>query len=55
MLEINVYSIIHSKVFGVTFGVNFFLPIVEYKFNYYKHVVEVERIQVGTKGGVIEV
>jgi len=29
MLEINVYLIIDSKVFGVTFGVNFFLLIVE--------------------------
>jgi hypothetical protein len=28
MFEINVYSIIDSKVFGVTFGVNF-LSIVE--------------------------
>ncbi len=29
MLEINVYSIIDSKVFSVTFGVNFLLPIVD--------------------------
>jgi hypothetical protein len=29
MLKINVYSIIDSKVFGVTFGVKFFFPIVE--------------------------
>jgi hypothetical protein len=29
MLEINVYSIINSKMFGVTFGVNFLLSIVE--------------------------
>jgi len=29
MFEINVYSIIDSKVFGVTIGVNFFLPIVK--------------------------
>jgi len=29
MLEINVYSIINSKVFGVTFGVNFLLPIIQ--------------------------
>jgi len=29
MLEFSVYSIIDSKVFGVTFGVNFLFPIVE--------------------------
>ncbi len=29
MLEINVYSIIDSKVFGVKIGVNFLLAIVE--------------------------
>jgi hypothetical protein len=29
MIEIDIYSIINSKVFGVTFGVKFFLPIVE--------------------------
>jgi hypothetical protein len=29
MLEINVYSIIDSKMFGVTFGVNFFLVVVK--------------------------
>jgi len=29
MLEINVYSIRNSKVFGVTFGVNFLLPIIQ--------------------------
>jgi hypothetical protein len=29
MFEINVYSIIDSKVFGVTFGVDFLLPIIE--------------------------
>jgi hypothetical protein len=28
-----VYSIIDSKVFGVTFGVNFLFPIVEQRFN----------------------
>ncbi len=27
MLEIDVYSIIDSKVFNVTIGVNFFLPL----------------------------
>jgi hypothetical protein len=29
MLEINVYSIIDSKVFGVTFNVNFLFSIVK--------------------------
>jgi hypothetical protein len=29
MLKINLYSIIDSKVFGVTFGVDFLLPVVE--------------------------
>jgi hypothetical protein len=29
MLEINMYSIIDSKMFVITFGVNFLLPIVE--------------------------
>jgi hypothetical protein len=29
MFEINVYSIIDSKVFSVTFGVDFLFPIVE--------------------------
>jgi hypothetical protein len=29
MLEINVYSIIDSKVFSVTFGVDFLLHIIE--------------------------
>jgi hypothetical protein len=29
MFEINVYSIIDSKVFGVTIDVNFLLAIVE--------------------------
>jgi hypothetical protein len=29
MFEINVYSIIDSKVFGVTFGVNFLFSIIE--------------------------
>jgi hypothetical protein len=52
MLEINVYSIIDSKVFGVTIGVNFLLALVKYKFNNCNHVVEVERMQLGSKGGV---
>jgi hypothetical protein len=29
MFDINVYSIINSKMFGVTFGVNFLLSIIE--------------------------
>jgi len=29
MLEMNVYSIIDSKVFGVTIGVNFLLSIIK--------------------------
>ncbi len=28
MLESNVHSIIDAKMFGVTFGVNFFLPVI---------------------------
>jgi hypothetical protein len=43
MLEINVYSIVDSKVFGVKINVNFFLVIVEYKFNDYKHVMKVKK------------
>ncbi len=48
MLEINVHSIIDCKVFGVTFGVNFLLPIIELTFHDYKHVVEVERMKLGS-------
>ncbi len=51
MLEINIYSIIDSKVFGVTIGVNFLLAIVEQSFNDCKHMVEVERMQLGSTGG----
>jgi hypothetical protein len=40
MFEINVYSIIDSKVFGVKIGVNFLLAIVEERFNDCKHVVK---------------
>jgi hypothetical protein len=40
MFEINVYSIIHSKVFGVTVGDNFLFPIGVKKFYDCKHVVE---------------
>jgi hypothetical protein len=48
MLEINVYSIIDSKVFGVYL----LLAIIEYKFNNYKHMVEVKKMQPSNKGGV---
>jgi len=51
MLEINIYSIIDSNVFGVTIGVNFLLAIIEYRFNDCKHMVEVERIKLGNIGG----
>ncbi len=44
IFEINVYSIIDSKVFGVKIGVNFLLAIVEERFNDCKHVVKVERM-----------
>jgi hypothetical protein len=45
MFEINVYSIIDSKVFGVTIGVNFLLPILKQRFDDCKHVVGVEMMQ----------
>ncbi len=44
MLEINVYSIIDSKVFGVKISVNFLFAIVEYKSNNYKHVIKVKNM-----------
>jgi hypothetical protein len=40
MLEINVYSSIDSKVFGMIVGDNFLFAIVVKKFYNYKHVVE---------------
>jgi hypothetical protein len=40
MLEINVYSIIDSKVFGVTIGDNFLFTIGIERFYDWKHVVE---------------
>jgi hypothetical protein len=49
MFDINVHSIIDCKVFGVTFGVNFLLPIVELRFHDYKHVVKVERMKLGSR------
>ncbi len=52
MLEINVYSVINSKVFGLIVGVYLLLAIVKQKFNDYKHMVEVQRMQLGNKGGI---
>jgi hypothetical protein len=34
MLEINVYSIIDSKMFSVTFGVDFLLHVVDKSFTF---------------------
>ncbi len=51
ILEINIYSIVDSKVFGVTIGVNFPLAIVEQRFNDCKHMVVVERMQLSSKSG----
>jgi len=34
MVEINVYLIIDSKMFSVTFGVDFLLPIVDKSFTF---------------------
>jgi hypothetical protein len=49
MLEINIHSIIDCKVFDVTFGVNFLLPIIELRFHDCKHVVKVEKMQLGSR------
>jgi hypothetical protein len=51
MLEINIYSIIDSKVFGVKIGVNFLFAIVIERFNDCTHVVEDERMQLKSTGG----
>jgi hypothetical protein len=40
MLEINVYSNIDSKVFGMIVGDNFLFAIVVKRFYNYKHVIE---------------
>jgi len=40
MLEINVYSSIDSKVFGMIVSDNFLFAIVVKRFYNYKHVVE---------------
>jgi hypothetical protein len=48
MLEINLYSIINSKVFGVIVGDNFLFPIgVERSYDY-KHMVEEQKMQLGS-------
>ncbi len=49
ILDINVHSITNCKVFGVTFGVNLLLPIIELRFHDYKHVVEVENMKLGSR------
>jgi len=51
ILEINIYSIIDSNVFGVTIGVNFLLVILEQRFNDCKHMVVVERMQLSRTSG----
>jgi hypothetical protein len=48
MLVINEYSIIDSKVFGLTFGDKYFFAIVVERFYDCKHVVEEERMQLGS-------
>jgi len=48
IFEINVYSIIDSKVFRV----NFLLPIIKQRFHDYRHLVKVERMQLDNKGGI---
>ncbi len=40
MLEINMYSIIDSKVFGLTIGENFLFAIIVERFYDCKHVFE---------------
>ncbi len=52
MLEINMYSIIDSKVFGVTIGDNFLFSIVVKRSYDYKHMVEEERMQLGSTGAM---
>ncbi len=45
---INVYSIIDSKVFGLTLGDKYFFATVVERFYDCKHVVEEERMQLGS-------
>jgi hypothetical protein len=51
MLEIKVYSIIVSKVFGVIIVVNFVFAIVKLMFSNCKWVVAIEKIKLGSLGG----
>jgi hypothetical protein len=51
MLEIKVYSIIVSKVFGVTIVVNFLFAIVKQKFSNCKWVVAIEKMELGSLNG----
>jgi len=45
MLEINVYSIIHSKVFGVIVGDNFLFAIRVERFYHCKHSIKENKMQ----------
>jgi len=45
MLMINMYSIIDSKVFGLTIGDNFIFAIIVERFYNCKHMIEEERMQ----------
>jgi hypothetical protein len=51
VLEIKVYSIIFSKVFGVAIVVNVFVAIVKYMFINCKRIVNVEKMEIGNFGG----
>jgi hypothetical protein len=48
MFEINMYSIIDFKVFGLTIGDNFLFAIVVERFYNCKHMVEEQRMQLGS-------
>ncbi len=48
MFEINMYSIIDFKVFGLIIGDNFLFAIVVERFYNCKHVVEEQRMQLGS-------
>ncbi len=47
MFEINMYSIIDSKVFGVIVGDNFLFAIGVERPSDYKHAVEEQKMQLG--------
>jgi len=51
MLEIKVYSIIVSKVFGVTIVVNFLFAIVKEMFKNCKWVIAIEKLELSSSGG----